>query len=84
MLTPGCQGITVWVTAAGWSEQGTSCAYVFMRRSGFHLEVNWPLTVLKQASVSKRPQLWQAGISCGERGLNMSEEGLQGFGFEGL
>lgn len=61
-------------------------------RSGFHLEVNWPLTILKQASLSKRLQLcpsleeklWQAGISCGEWGLNMSEEGLQGLGLEGL
>lgn len=58
-------------------------------RSGFHLEVNWPLTILKQGSLSKRLQLspslegklWQAGFSCGEWGLNMPEEGLRELGF---
>ena len=78
-----------WTTAADWSEHGASCACVLMR-SGLHLAVNWPLTILKQASLSKRLQLsasleekpWQTGISCrGERALTMPEEGLQELDF---
>jgi hypothetical protein len=37
--------------------QSTGSRVTVFMRSGFHVQVNWPLTVLKQASLSKRLQL---------------------------